>query len=336
MASPDESRIMELLDRFGSLRIWVIGDLMLDHFVWGDVERISPEAPVPVVRVESERMMPGGAANVATNLSGLGVKVTLVGVVGRDAAGRNLLRILEKRRISTSGIISTRSRETTVKTRVVAHGQHVVRFDRERASPLSKRLKNQILDFFHSNRQGFDALVVSDYGKGLIDGDLFAEIVDFCKAHDRFLAVDPYLHHFFFYRRASLVTPNQHQFEAAINRKCGSQRELEKEGRKILKELELKYFVVTQGERGMTVFQRGDRPHRLPTFARQVYDVTGAGDTVIAMLALALAAGTDISEAAMLANLAAGIVVEEVGTTAITRDKIVNRLKDKGWLPSHE
>jgi len=323
-----KARVEELLEKFQKLSIWVIGDVMLDHFLWGKVERISPEAPVPVVGVQREEIMPGGSANVGTNLSGLGAKVTLIGVTGKDPEGRNLLKLLGSRKISTDGIIPTSSRPTTIKTRVVAHGQHVVRFDKEETDNISHRVKNRILNFFHQNKHNFDALIVSDYGKGLISEDLFAAIADLCNSEGRLLTVDPYIHHFWFYKRASLVTPNQNQFEAALNCKCNNQKELETSGQKVLKDLELKHLVVTQGERGMTVFEHDSRPQMLPTFARQVYDVTGAGDTVIATLTLALAAGSDIIEAATLANIAAGVVVEEVGTTSINKGKLLNRLKD--------
>lgn len=325
-----KSKVEGLLEKFQQLRIWVIGDVMLDRFLWGKVERISPEAPVPVVNVTSEEMMPGGAANVASNLAGLGTKVTIIGIVGKDAEGKSLVKLLNKRKIATDGIISAAGRPTTIKTRVVAHGQHVVRFDREEAHPIPTRIRDRILDFFNENKHSFDALIVSDYGKGLISEELFASLADFCISKNCLLSVDPHIHHFWFYRRASLITPNQHQFETALNCKCRNQKELELKGQDVLKKLELKYLVVTQGERGMTVFERNSRAHMLPTFAKQVYDVTGAGDTVIATLTTALAAKSGISEAATLANIAAGAVVEEVGTTAINREKLLSHLKESG------
>lgn len=326
-----KSRVEELLEKFQQLRVWVIGDVMLDRFLWGKVERISPEAPVPVVNVTSEKMMPGGAANVASNLAGLGAKATIIGVVGKDPEGKSLLKMLRERNIATDGIISISGRPTTVKTRVVAHGQHVVRFDRENTDPIPIRIKERILDFFGKNKHNFDALIVSDYGKGLISKELFEALVDICNSKGCLISVDPYVHHFWFYKRASLITPNQHQFETALNYKFKSQRELELKGQDVFKRLRLKYLVITQGERGMTVFERNLRAHILPTFAKQVYDVTGAGDTVIATLTMALAAKSSISEAAMLANIAAGAVVEEVGTTAINKEKLLNHLKESGF-----
>ncbi len=308
-------RLGQLLRRFPAVRVLVIGDLMLDQFIWGRVERISPEAPVPVVHVTRESFHLGGAANVVHNIRALGGQVTACGVLGQDPAGRRVLGELKRIGAATTGVTASRRTVTVRKTRIIAHSQQVVRFDREQddhgsapAQRLARFLERHVWDY--------DAVVLSDYGKGVITERLLALLGE-ARARRRFrLIVDPKKPNFGRYRGITLATPNLGEAADAAGIEIRDEASLRAAGHRLLERWQAEAVLITRGEQGMTlVTPRGVR--HFPTVARQVFDVTGAGDTVLATCALALAAGASLDEAAQLANEAAGIVVGKIGTATV-------------------
>ena len=321
-------RARDLVGRFPSTRILVVGDLMLDEYVWGTVRRISPEAPVPVVAVIRETKSPGGAANVALNIAGLGSQVEVAGVVGDDAPGREVARILRKQGVGIAGLVRDARRPTTVKTRVIAHSQQVVRVDREeRESPgdgPKKALRAAVL----GRMKGCAGVVLSDYRKGTLTRDLVKEIMEAARDRGIFVAVDPKQIDIAYYRGCTLITPNRSEAESALGgRELSGDLEIGEGGKLLLRRCGAKAVLITRGEEGMTLVERGNRAvFHIPAIARQVYDVTGAGDTVIGTLAAAIGSGASMREAALLANLAAGVVVGEVGTARITTEKLLRAL----------
>ncbi len=301
-------------------KILVIGDLILDHYIWGRVDRISPEAPVPIVEVSRESSHLGGAANVARNIVSLGGEASVIGIIGLDRAGERLVSMLETEGIPCGGIFET-GRPTTIKTRVIAHNQQVVRFDREDSSYVEGKVFKGIGDYVVSVLGGFDAVVISDYKKGMITGELVELIARYAQKRHLFVAVDPKVGHFDFYRGVSLITPNLTEASRGSGIDITDDSTLRKAGRKLLRDLRLDAVLVTRGEDGMSLFMR-DRAVHIPTVAQKVFDVTGAGDTVIAAFTLAHAAGASMEEAAEISNHAAGVVVGEVGTAVATPDQI--------------
>ncbi len=315
-----------ILKNFKKSRILVIGDLILDRYIWGRVSRISPEAPVPVVEVTDDNFMLGGAANVANNIIALGGRATVAGVAGRDRAGEVLRELLEEKGVGCA--IFEDSRPTTIKTRVIAHNQQVVRFDREDKNKVGGRLLRDILIFLERAIVEHDAIIISDYKKGTISAELMKNVLDIARGSKRFIAVDPKVGHFHLYRGVSVVTPNLNEAShgSAIDIRDG--RSLIRAGKTLMRMLSCKAVLITRGEEGMSLFERGRVTH-IPTVARHVYDVTGAGDTVIATFALAYASGATMQEAAVIANHAAGIVVGEVGTAVATPEKLMISLKKR-------
>jgi len=314
--TPDESR--GLASRFGDRAVLVVGDVMLDEYLWGDAVRISPEAPVPVVEVERESLRPGGAANVARNIASLGGRVELLTVVGADARADDLRTVLADFDIPTDGLIEDRDRPTTLKTRIIASRQQVVRVDRESRAPLAgetaRRFRERLLE-----RVGeVDGVVVSDYGKGTVEPGIMEELVRVARAKDVFVAVDPKESHFARYHHVSVVTPNVHEASGAAGIVIRDGESLEAAGRKLLAELESEGVLITRGPEGMSLFRPGEVTTHIPVMAREVYDVTGAGDTVVAALTLARVAGADWERAAVLSNAAAAVVVGKVGTATVT------------------
>ena len=323
MAGLSRPRLDEILGGLPRVRVAVFGDVMLDRYVWGDVSRISPEAPVPVVEVERESVSFGGAANVAENVAALGCAVEIVAAVGEDAAGRELERLLERRGVVTSGLVSIAGRPTTTKTRIIARNQQIVRADRERAGPIEGSPSELILERLTSAIERSDVLLVSDYGKGVLtDATLPAGI---SKARDlgRIICVDPKESHFPHYRGVSVITPNQREAGNAVGVRIVDDETLSHVGWELSRMLEAECVVVTRGDEGMSLFVRGGEHMHLPTVAREVYDVTGAGDTVVSVLGAALGAGATMVEAAEIANHAAGIVIREIGTASVTPQEIV-------------
>ncbi len=316
-----------VVEKFRRAKILVIGDVMLDEFIWGKVSRISPEAPVPVVDVHSESVMLGGAANVAANLKSLGAKTYLAGVIGKDRAGETVKKELRKRKISEEALVVDGKKKTILKSRLIAHSQQVVRMDRENREEIKGASLNQLTGYVKSLIPKIDAVIISDYGKGVISRKLLQEVLPLLRAARKYITVDPKLANFFNYRRVTLITPNQQEVERALGVEIKNELNLFSAGKEILQRLNCKSLLVTRGEEGMTLFEPNRKPVNISTVAREVYAVTGAGDTVISALTLALVAGLSKKEAAQLANLAAGIVVGEVGTATLNPGELLEAIE---------
>jgi rfaE bifunctional protein kinase chain/domain len=311
----------KIIRRFKDRNILVIGDLILDHYIWGRVSRISPEAPVPVVEVTREEFLLGGAANVAHNIVSLGGKVSVIGIDGQDIAGEALMNILRHKGVNCDGVF-TENRPTTVKTRVIAHNQQVVRFDREDRKYVDGKILKGVLGYINSVLLQYDAIILSDYQKGMISSELIRDIVKKAKPRGMFIAVDPKVGHFDFYKGVSLITPNVMEASSGANIEIRDDRTLLRAGKSLMKKLSCKAVLITRGEQGMSLFEKNKVTH-IPTVARKVYDVTGAGDTVISAFTLARASGADMEDAAVIANHAAGIVVAEVGTAVAAPEQLL-------------
>jgi D-beta-D-heptose 7-phosphate kinase/D-beta-D-heptose 1-phosphate adenosyltransferase len=305
-------------------RVLVVGDLMLDEFIWGKVARISPEAPVPVVEVTGQSFHLGGAGNVAANLRALGGEAVLVAVVGKDAAGERVTESLRATGIVSALAVSDGRRPTTVKTRIVAHHQQVVRADREVADEIAGPLERALLEGLRIHVPACRAAIVSDYQKGVVTPRLMKELLAVAGRRHIPVLVDPKVPHFARYRGTTVVTPNQLEAEQATARPIRGEADLRAAGEKLLKILRCQAALITRGEHGLSLFERGRRPLHIEAAAREVFDVTGAGDTVIATLALALCAGARLPEAAELANRAAGIVVGKLGTATATAQELLS------------
>jgi rfaE bifunctional protein kinase chain/domain len=301
---------------------------MLDRYFWGSVTRISPEAPVPVVEVESESTRLGGAANVANNIASLGGTPVLVGVVGQDDSGRALTSIVAESGFPGEGILVDSSRPTTVKTRVIANHQHVVRVDREVKQEISEDMQGRILDVLRRNVKSLDAIIIEDYNKGVIVKSLIHEIVDFAKRNGLIITVDPKFNNFFEYKHVTVFKPNRKETEEALGVRLHDQGSVDRAAKAVMEKLEAENVLLTLGEQGMTLVERGGAAVHVPTMARKVADVSGAGDTVISTLTMALAAGATVREASMLANFAGGIVCGEVGIVPIDVDLLRETVLD--------
>ncbi len=309
--------INSLLDKFAQVKILIIGDVMLDRYWMGSVTRISPEAPVPVVNLKKETLIAGGAANVAANVKGLNATPILVGVVGNDSDGKKFKDILERDGINSNYILTVSKRQTTVKTRVLAHQQQIARIDCETVENLSSELENKIFEKAENLLSESDLVIISDYNKGLLSKELVVRLITKANQMNKKILIDPKGNNYEKYKKSSFLTPNQKEaFEAT------KIEDIYSAGNKLLSELELESLLITQGENGMTLFRKNQSPVHLEALARHVFDVTGAGDTVISTLAVAIAAGADPLTAAGIANIAAGFVVEEVGTTIIKLEKL--------------
>lgn len=316
------TNLLNIIDRFKNTKLLVVGDVMADEFVWGKVERISPEAPVPVVDVVEETILPGGAANVANNIISLEGQVELVGIVGQDKIGEDLIADLKQKNIGTDGLFTTYERPTTLKTRIIAHSQQVVRVDRENKKEIDAVLTESILDYCGGLISNIDAVIISDYGKGVIIPPLIEGLVSLSREFNRPVVVDPKVGHLDSYKHITVITPNHHEAGILTGKTINDEKSLIEAGQLLLEILGCEAVLITRGEKGMSLFTRGGEITHIPTVAREVYDVTGAGDTVVAVFTLALASGAGFSEAAALANYAAGIVVGEVGTATLTIDKL--------------
>lgn len=324
------ARVKQILSVASKTRIIVIGDAMLDHFVWGNVARISPEAPVPVVDFDRESFMPGGAANVARNLTALNVPTELFAVVGRDISAGHLKRLLVQQHIGCKNLVATDTRPTSVKTRIVAHKQQVVRIDRETRDGLDSAITRRLLRALESNISNVAAVIVGDYGKGVVTQPLLEGIKSLCRRHAVWLSLDPKPVHDLNLTGLSLVTPNRKEaFELARlsddtrNENPLADTDLMRVAECLLNELRPAMLLITLGEHGMLLCQRGQKPFHIPTLAQEVFDVSGAGDTVIATFTLGIAAGASPVEAAILSNHAAGIVVGKIGTATVVPEELL-------------
>ncbi len=333
--------LKKIINKFPKANILVVGDLILDEYVWGAVERISPEAPVPIVWAEERSFVPGGAANVANNIVSLGARVTLAGVTGHDKNAEILFSELKKRNINTRAIFAD-NRHTTLKTRIIAGHQQIVRVDWEHTDPLPPRLNEKIINFIRKYVDDFDAIVIEDYGKGVINRQLLAELLALAKRQEKIITVDPKEEHFQYYRGVTSITPNRRELENAIrnlkikdtanrfrlnNDKLFTDKDIDLAARQILEYLELESILVTMGEHGMQLFEKDGRVTHIPTVAQEVFDVSGAGDTVIGTFTLGLACAGSLLEAAHIANFAAGLVVGKVGTAVTTRKELLEAIQ---------
>lgn len=318
----DRQRAATLTGAFAGKRIVVLGDVMLDEFIWGRVRRISPEAPVPVVEVDRQTLALGGAGNVASNLVALGASATPIGVVGSDRDAERLRSALHDIGMTVEGLVIDADRPTTSKTRVIAHSQQVVRADRESRAPITPEIEKCLLSIFRSALESADAVVVSDYGKGLLTPALLSSTLSAARERGLTVCLDPKMRNFDHYQPVTVITPNNQEAAEAAGIAIDDEESLTAAGRKLLASIECRAVLVTRGEEGMTLFTEDGVTH-IPTVAREVYDVTGAGDTVIATLALAIASGASLEEAAVLANHAAGVVVGKVGTASVTREELL-------------
>jgi len=324
------SRARQILKAAAQTRVLVLGDVMLDQFIWGAVSRISPEAPVPVVEFERESFMPGGAANVARNLTALGVSVEIFGAIGTDDAGRRLKTLLREQQIGCKGLVTHAGRHTSIKTRVVAHKQQMVRIDRETRDGLDAELTSRLLAELKAELPHADAVIVGDYGKGVVTQPLLNEIKTLCRERGLWLSFDPKPVHQLNLTHLSLITPNRKEaFELANlpdetrHTNPLADKNLLLAAERLLNELHPAVLLITLGELGMLLCQRGQKPFHIPTVAQEVFDVSGAGDTVISTFTLAIAAAASPVEAAILSNHAAGIVVGKIGTATTSPEELL-------------
>ena len=315
-------KLIKIVNNFSGKKIGVIGDLMLDHFMWGDVERISPEAPIPVLLVEKESFSPGGAGNTAANIAALKGETFIIGLVGCDQAGDFLFREFQKRGIKTSGVIRDSLKPTTQKIRVVARGQQMVRIDKEDNGCINAKIERKIINFINLNIKQWQALVISDYAKGLLNKELVQKIMKLAKKHKIPTIGDARPKNAIFFKNITLLTPN-HKEAVEI----AGANNLREAGKIIQKKLNCD-ILITQGAEGMTLFEK-NRIQHFSTKAREVFDVAGAGDTVVAILALALATGSSLKEAAIISNHAAGIVVGKLGVATVNQKELKDSLKNE-------
>ena len=331
----DLTRLEQILDRASSRRITVIGDLMLDEFVWGKVGRISPEAPVPVVEVTGESFYPGGAANVARNLREFVDCVAIIGLLGKDRSGQQLRELLSQQKIDTSDAVEEPSFHTIVKTRIIARHQQVVRVDREQfVGPSAPQIK-EVVDAVRKNIPHSDAIIFEDYGKGFLSTELVSQIADAARKTGKIVAADPNPRNLVEWRGLTVIKPNRteaflaagipsHDTDIVPSRDA----DLKRAGETLLKKWETENVLITLGEHGMMLFQKKESPHYIPTKAREVFDVSGAGDTAIALFTLGLACGATPTEAAEIANHASAVVVSKLGTATVTRDELIASFRE--------
>jgi rfaE bifunctional protein kinase chain/domain len=316
-----QTRLKRIFSRFKGQKVVVLGDLMLDEYIWGRVKRISPEAPVPVVEVQTESTRLGGAANVALNLLAMGADPLLVGVVGRDRAGQRLAALAKRHGLATTGILADPERHTTVKTRVIAHHQHVVRIDKETRHGLHDRIARQLIKTLEKALEGASALVFEDYNKGVLTPQVINLGIGLARAGGCLITVDPKFDNFFSYKGATVFKPNQQETEQALGIRIMNDKSLLAAGRTLLERFPGSAILITRGEHGLALFEGEDVTH-IPTVAQEVFDVSGAGDATIAALTLCLAAGATLKESARIANQAAGIEVGKIGIAPVSRQEL--------------
>lgn len=329
-----EKRLRELLGNFSGKRIAVVGDLMLDRYYWGAVHRVSPEAPVPVVEVDTESVRFGGAANVANNIQALGGRAYLVGLVGDDHPGSMFTKMLTDQGLESEGIVVDPGRPTTIKTRVIAAGQHVVRIDNESKQECPGALSAKLIDAVRRNIASLDGVIIEDYNKGVVTADLIHAVIDAAVEAGKPVTVDPKFNNFFEYRNVTVFKPNRREVEEAVGGKLSTTADVERAGKGLLASLNARNVLLTRGEEGMSLFQSDGTVTHMPTTADVVQDVSGAGDTVISTLTMALVAGGGITESCILANCAGGVVVGAVGIVPILpaqlRDAALREMARRG------
>jgi rfaE bifunctional protein kinase chain/domain len=322
------NNLIRIIEQFKNKKIIVLGDVMLDKYIWGEVSRISPEAPVQVVNVIKESHAPGGAANVANNIAALNAKSLMVGIVGNDKTKDELSNELKKRNIDVSGLISDENKRTIRKVRVFGRSQQLLRFDYEKKGYVDSKTENNIFDFISKKIDEIDAIIISDYAKGAITKSLMEKLIALCKEKNKIIIVDPKPEHKDFYKNATLISPNHKEAYEMIGLEEESDADTEKIGAQLLKELNSN-VLVTKGEKGMSLFEKNGKITNIPTFAKEVYDIIGAGDTSVATLTLALASGASFEEAAIIANHAAGITVGKIGTSTISIEELKKSIENE-------
>lgn len=322
MISTSQKKLNQLKKKFNGKKIAIIGDMMLDSYFWGSVSRVSPEAPVPVVEIDDEFQRFGGAMNVAYNILTLGGTPIPIGVVGRDQDAEIMKKLMKKSGISSSALIVDSQRPTTNKTRVIANNQHVVRIDKEKSFPISSKVELQIINTLKKNIKNIDAIILEDYNKGVLTASLIRKAIELANENEIIITVDPKFNNFFEYQNVTVFKPNRKETEDALGIRIRSFDDLKKAGHLLLEKLNAKYVLLTLGEEGISLFQRGKSEVKIATKARKVADVSGAGDTVISTLTMAMCAGANIYDAAYLANYAGGLVCQEVGIVPISIDHL--------------
>lgn len=315
------------IDDLSKVRVLVVGDLMFDEYLWGNVKRVSPEAPVPIVNVQKQNHTLGGAGNVISNLVAMKAKVFAIGTVGKDEAGANMAEMFKKIGIKTNGIISEPFRHTTRKTRIIAEGQHVLRVDKETNKKVNNNTLDKILTLIQKKIADTDLIIISDYNKGLVSKKLVKQIVKFAKQYNKMVLADPKALNFSKYKNVSVLTPNKKEAGLAANMDINSTKKLFRAGEIIIKQACLEKLLITCGKDGMALFEKDKKPFLIKSKAKQVFDVSGAGDTVISLLGLGLAIGADFNQSAILANTAAGIVIGKIGTAVAKIDELKREYK---------
>lgn len=323
MVNLTKDQVETLFKKFENKKVLVLGDLMLDRYLRGQVTRLSPEAPVPIVEIEEEYSRLGGAANVGNNISKLGAIPYLLGVVGEDTSGQELLEIMKKDRFPTDGILKTSDRPTTVKTRVIAHSQHVVRTDRENSNPIDSQILEKLKKIINDLLADSDAVIFEDYNKGLITDELIRFVIGEAKKKNKIITVDPKFDHFFEYKGVTVFKPNRRETEGILGVRLDSEEQIKASMQFMHNKLECENIMITLGEHGMALYTGKENTKFIPTRAQKVADVSGAGDTVISTMTVCLLAGATLEEAATIANYAAGVVCGEVGIVPITKERLL-------------
>ena len=324
----DKEKLLKIINKFKNKKILVLGDIMLDKYIWGEVSRISPEAPVQVVNVLKESYAPGGAANVANNIAALNGKASMVGIVGNDEANKILLNELQKRNINVDGIFKDNNKPTIQKVRVIGRGQQLLRFDYEKKGYVDGNTELSILSFIEKNIGSFDAVAISDYAKGVITENLMKKLKEICKKNNKIIVVDPKPKHKDLYKNVDLVTPNHTEAHEISNIEIEDEDKIFEVGKALIKFFNCP-VLVTRGEKGMSLFELNGEVTNIPTKAKEVYDVTGAGDTSVATIALSLASGANLKESAIIANYAAGITVGKIGTSTVSIDELKKSIENE-------
>jgi rfaE bifunctional protein kinase chain/domain len=327
-----EAKLKGIFKKSKGRKIAIIGDVMLDKYVYGTISRVSPEAPVPVVDIDKTEFRLGGAANVANNIKALEAEPVLIGVIGNDYDSKHYLDVMKSLGLSTVGIIKDNNRPTTAKTRVIAHSQHVLRVDSEVKDDITAATKKKILDYLGKNIKLFAAVILQDYNKGVLTKELIFQAISIARKNNKPVYVDPKFHNFFEYKDVTVFKPNRKETADILAMKIDGETSVKEAGRKLMDKLNCEYLVLTRGEKGMMLFDKEKNKTvilNIPTKARKVADVSGAGDTVISTIAVMLAGGANIIEAVMLANQAAGIVCEEVGIIPIYKKALIDSYKSK-------
>ncbi|MCD8479906.1 MAG: D-glycero-beta-D-manno-heptose-7-phosphate kinase [Candidatus Cloacimonetes bacterium] len=319
--------ISALCQKFSSLNVVVLGDMMLDSYQWGKVQRISPEAPVPIIEINKEEFRLGGAANVALNLSALGANVMAIGLIGNGPNGKRMQELFIQNKLDSSGLIMDKGRKTTIKTRIGAANQQIVRIDIEDTHYLDNGIRTQVMAKLNRHISQCDILIIEDYNKGLLSPELIAQTLELCRAHKVPVAVDPKQKNFFAYEQVDIFKPNYSELQSNLGVKFESDTEFHAAAFKLLEDMRIKHLVVTRGAKGMFLFTQAQEATHLPSSAREVFDVSGAGDTVISALSLAYAAGADIDSAATLANNAAGVVCGKMGTASTSSEELLEYIR---------